>query len=214
MAPSCQCQHALGYNPAPAAPATVQYHQPRSTTAPSDSHPRRIAPVPVTASASEPPRWTPVAQSQPKLQGATPANPQQSMTMTTTATTTTTTATTATTTTSLSIDGLTVNYRLGSVPAIWDEVKNFERERQKVGLKALGLSRAHEKQLNNKRRVVEEIEYLMQQIREKDSGIGQEDARQLAMSELDKKFLEHSWTVNQLINHCRVQKAARNLETK
>jgi hypothetical protein len=214
MAPSCQCQYALGCDPALATPTTGQYHQHRSTTVTSDPHTRRLAPVPVTASASEPPRWTPVAQPQPKLLGAMPVHPQQSMTMTTTATTTTTTATMATTTTSLTIDGLTVNYRLGNVPAIWDEYKNFERKRQKVGLKALGLSRAHEKQLNNKRRVIEEIEYLAQQIREKDSRIGQEDARQLAMSELDKKFIEHSWTVNQLINYCRDQKATRNLETK
>lgn len=124
-------------------------------------------------------------------------------------TTATTTTTTATTTTSLTIEGPTVNYRLGNVAAIWEEYQNFEQERQKAGKKSLGLSRKLQKQLNNKRRVIEEVEYMAQQIKAKDVSIGQEDAFQKAISTLDEKLKVHSWTVNQLINYCRAQKAAR-----
>ena len=93
--------------------------------------------------------------------------------------------------------------------AIWEEYQKFEQERQKAGKKSLGISRKHQKQLNNKKRVVEEVEYLADQIRAKDDSLNQQDAIQKAISELDVMFKAHSWTVNQLINHCRDQKAAR-----
>lgn len=63
--------------------------------------------------------------------------------------------------------------------------------------------------VDNKRRIIEEVEYLAQPIQEKDVGVGQESALKMALSELDGKFKMHGWTVDQLIHHCRNQKAAR-----
>ncbi|KAG9066515.1 hypothetical protein KI688_001743 [Linnemannia hyalina] len=166
------------------------------------------------ADSSMPPRWTTVAQHQPLPQPrpphpqAMPVHQQSSVTTTTTATATMTT-TTATTTTNVTTGGVTVNYRLGSVAAIWEGYQEFEQERQKSGKKSLGISRKHQKQLNNKRRVIEEVEYRAGQIRANDLSMGQEDSIQRSMLELDTLFKKRSWTVNQLINYCRDQKAER-----
>ncbi|KAF8945181.1 hypothetical protein BGZ47_003142 [Haplosporangium gracile] len=139
---------------------------------------------------------------------------QSSTTMTTTATTTTTAAaTTASTSTSVTTDGVTVsvNYKLGNVAAIYEEHQKFEQERQKAGKKSLGISRKLQKQLNNKKRVVEEVEYLADQIRATNDSLNQQDAIQKAMLELDTMLKVHSWTINQFINYCRDQKAVREV---
>ena len=46
-------------------------------------------------------------------------------------------------------------------------------------------------------------------MQEKDGNVSREDSVQMAISTLDEKFKIHSWTVNQLINYCRDQKAGR-----
>ncbi|OAQ22716.1 hypothetical protein K457DRAFT_25807 [Linnemannia elongata AG-77] len=104
---------------------------------------------------------------------------------------------------------VSVNYRLGNVAAVWEEYQKFEQERQKAGKKSLGISRKYQKQLNNKKRVVEEVEYQAEQFRAADDSLNRQDVIQRAISELDVLFKVHSWTVNQLINYCRDQKAAR-----
>ncbi|KAF9536500.1 hypothetical protein EC957_010653, partial [Mortierella hygrophila] len=192
--PVPSCQHAFGSTPALAVSTAFQAHS--EQLGPS-SFPRRLAQAPVTALV---PRWTPVAQSQSQSQSqpqsqsqriplqTVPVQQQQpSMTMTTTETTTTTTATTTSTSVTTGVT-VSVNYRLGNVAAIWEEYQKFEQERQKAGKKSMGISRKHQKQLNNKKRVVEEVEYLAGQIRATDEGLNQQDAIQKAMSELDAMF--------------------------
>ncbi|KAI8598601.1 hypothetical protein EDD21DRAFT_382037 [Dissophora ornata] len=145
-APSCSCQHAFGFTPPLAAPTALQVQS--EQTDPS----RRLAQAPVTA--LEPPRWTPIAQAQLQPQPqrmplqAVPVRQQSSLA----------TGTTATTTTNVTTGGVTINYKLGNVAAIWEEHQKFEQERQKAGKKSLGIPRKHQKQLNNKRQVVEEVE--------------------------------------------------------
>lgn len=210
--PAPSCQYAFGSTPALAVSTACQVHSEQ----PGPSHPRRLAQAPVPVTVLGLPRWAPVAQSQSQsqsqgipLQGVPMPVQQSSMTMTTTATTTTTTATT--TSTSVTTGGVTVsvNYRLGNVAAIWEEYQKFEQERQKAGKKSLGISRKYQKQLNNKKRVVEEVEYQAEQFRAADDSLNRQDSIQRAISELDVMFKVHSWTVNQLINYCRDQKAAR-----
>ncbi|GJJ71712.1 hypothetical protein EMPS_04069 [Entomortierella parvispora] len=211
LAPSWQ--PALGFTPSLPVrpPINVQSEQPIPAS------PRRLAQAPPVLAIGLP-RWSQAAQHQPQSQPQCPPVPfkstpavqtQPTVTTTTTATATTTTTTATTTTTSVTTGGVTVNYRLGSVAAIWEEYQGFEQERQKAGKRSLGISRKHQKQLNNKRRIIEEVEYLASQNRAKDGGRSQEDALQDAMMELEALFKKHSWTVNQLINYCRDQKAAR-----
>ncbi|KAF9119987.1 hypothetical protein BG015_006187, partial [Linnemannia schmuckeri] len=108
------------------------------------------------------------------------ARPQSSVTTTTTATAITTTTTATTTTTCVTTGGVTVNYRLGSVAALWEEYQEFERERERSRTISLGISRKHQKQLNNKKRVIEEVKHLAAQNRANDASLSQEDAIQRA----------------------------------
>ncbi|KAF9924945.1 hypothetical protein FBU30_005219 [Linnemannia zychae] len=161
------------------------------------------------------PRWNPIAHSQQMPLHAVSVSVQQaSMAMITTVTTTATTAS-ATTSTSTSTNVITdgtvvpVNYRLGNVVAIWEEYQVFEQERQKeqkTGKNSLGILRKHQKQLNNKKGVIEEIEYRVNQIIEGDDSINRQNAIQRAIAELNTLFKLHLWTVNQLVNYYRDQK--------
>ncbi|CAO3565333.1 unnamed protein product [Mortierella alpina] len=192
-----------GYNPSPAPPPAFdyRYEETRSTAGP--SFPPR-GPAPVSIAASAPPKWTPVALQQPMLQGAT----QPSLTMTTTATTTTTTATT---TTSLVVSNLKVNYRLQDVADICAEVQKYDQEIQKSGkIKVPSFERKHQKQVSNKRHVLKEVEYLASKLREEDVSLGEGDAFRMAISKLNVLKQTGSWSVHQLIEHCRVKKAARD----
>ncbi|KAG9319232.1 hypothetical protein KVV02_004385 [Mortierella alpina] len=193
-----------GYSPFSAPPPAFQYEESRSSAGPSDA-PRGLAPVSsITTSA---PRWTPVAHQQPLLQGAT----QPSLTVTTTATTTTTTATTATTTTSLVVGNLKVNYRLQDVADICAEVQKYDQEIQKAGKKKVPtLERKHQKQVSNKRHVLKQVEHLAAKLREEDVSLGEEDAFHKAISRLNMMKQTSAWSVNQLIDYCRVEKATRD----
>ncbi|KAG9321058.1 hypothetical protein KVV02_000672 [Mortierella alpina] len=163
--------------------------------------PRYLAAI---CAASVPLRWTPVAQSQPMIHGAKSAHHQPSMTMRTIATTTITTATTTTTTTSLTIDGgFASNHRLGNVAAVCAEVQHYDQELERPG--APGIARKHQKQVSSKGLIVKEVERLAGQFREKDVSLGQEDALQVAMRQLDEQKKVTSWTVNKMVGHCRTE---------
>ncbi|KAF8923236.1 hypothetical protein BGZ58_003213 [Dissophora ornata] len=66
------------------------------------------------------------------------------------------------------------------------------------------------KQLNNRKRIVEEVEFLVTQELEESQGCqSRELALTNAMERLDGVRVQHKWSINQLVKYCRQQSEGR-----
>ncbi|KAG0204522.1 hypothetical protein BGX28_003570 [Mortierella sp. GBA30] len=211
-----------GYSHAP--PEVVRSQPDGSRSDAAATSPSR-PPVPAQKNVSDPARWVPIAPSvRPSVttshpqQGPMSAQPQSATTMMTTPTTTPTTGPTTIPTTipaipttlERMIERFIVPKKHQTVDEICADHQAFTDERKKVGKKKeMGLSHAQEKQINNKKRVIEEVQYLADQINAKDASLSQEEADKMAMAHLDKIRIEQNLSVNALVKYCRDKRDAR-----
>ncbi|ORZ26734.1 hypothetical protein BCR41DRAFT_204776 [Lobosporangium transversale] len=110
-----------------------------------------------------------------------------------------------------------VSYDLKTATDVWNEQQEFERIKTKdrqQNKKSLFLQANCYKQLNNRKRVAEEVHYridrALEEASEKGTALSRDTALQYVLSDLDQIMSANRWSVNQLVNYCRDQAGKRN----